>query len=247
MMVLVAWTDQPWRMKKHKAFDVYYTKADKKELKTYTAMFEKGILRTENFFDTAYRNRFKVFIHPNRASLDSTWAQDWNEKGFKSECWMVGSGTGKRFDLLSPLSWAKQACEHQYSDRKKTAQLITHELVHVFHGQRQTTPDFSNTDRLDWFVEGLATYASGQLDGDKLASLKKLVAEKNAPQTLDKFWTGKFKYPLSGSIIMYIDKQYGRRTLTGLLPLAKKEEVLAALNITEAKLLEDWTKFIASL
>jgi hypothetical protein len=244
---ILSWTDAAWRMKKHKQFDVYYTKADKKELKAFTGMFEKGISITEKFFDTTYRNHFNIFIHPGRQSLDSTWEHDWNEKGFKSECWMVGSGTGKRFDLLSPLAWEKQACEHQYSNKEKTAELITHELIHVFHGQRQSIPDFSNTDKLDWFVEGLATYASGQLDTEKLSSLKKLISENKVPETLDQFWTGKYKYPLSGSVVMYIDKTFGRKMLIRLLPLTKKGEVLEALNITEAKLLADWRNFISTL
>ena len=77
---------------------------------------------------------------------------------------MVASGVASKLDMLSPLQWAKESCEHDYADKLKTQQIIAHELVHVFHGQLNVSPDFSDVTNLDWFVEGLATYASGQLD-----------------------------------------------------------------------------------
>ena len=115
---------------------------------------------------------------------------------------------------------------------------------HVFHAQFNKSKDFSETENLDWFVEGLATYASGQLTKEKITQLKKAINENKIPSSLNDFWKGKMRYQLSGSIVMYIDKTYGRKKLISLFPFTKKSEVLFALNITEEKLLVDWKNFM---
>ena len=106
---------------------------------------------------------------------------------------MVASGVSHRFDLISPKAWDKESCEHHYKDTTETQQLITHELVHVFHGQLNCSEDFSDVTGLDWFVEGLATYASGQCNDSRIAEIKKAIGLKEIPSSLDEFWTGKFK------------------------------------------------------
>jgi hypothetical protein len=124
---------------------------------------------------------------------------------FKSECQMVASGIATKLDVISPKMWDTEACEHYYSDNQKTQRLITHELVHVYHGQWNQSPDFSNVEGIDWFVEGLATYASGQCDEQRIADVKKAITENKVPSSLDNFWTGKNKYGLSGSVVQFID------------------------------------------
>jgi hypothetical protein len=103
---------------------------------------------------------------------------------------------------------------------------------------------FSNTENIDWFVEGVATYASGQLNQTRIKEIKESIAEKNVPSSLDSVWMGKLKYGLSGSVVMYIDKQYGRQKLKELLKYNKKEQILTALSIAEEDLLSKWKKFI---
>ena len=50
---------------------------------------------------------------------------------------MVASGVAARLDMISPMAWDKQACEHSYKEADKTQQLITHELVHIYHRANQ--------------------------------------------------------------------------------------------------------------
>lgn len=157
---------------------------------------------------------------------------------------MVASGVATKLDLLSPAQWKEEACEHTYEDKAKSQQLITHELVHVFHGQWNKSPDFSEVEQLDWWVEGLATYASGQCDQQRMDEVRRALTENNVPSTLDKFWSGKNRYGQSGSVILYIDQHYGRKKLIELLPLTKKTELLATLNVSEEQLLKDWKNFV---
>lgn len=170
--------------------------------------------------------------------------ENWKVPDFKSECWMVASGAAHKLDILSPEKWATESCEHTYDDKLKTQQLITHELFQVYHGQVNKSPYFSDAEGIDWFVEGLATYASGQCDDGRLREIIKALRENKAPASLDDFWTGRMKYGLSGSLVLYIDHTFGREKLKELMKFNKRSEILASLNITEADLLKAWKKYM---
>lgn len=239
--------DKNWTIEKHKGYNLLYTATDKKNKEEYVLLVENGLLSVKNFFNSSYNKQFDVYIHPNRHSLDSSWQKDWNMPDFKSECWMVASGVASKVDMISPRLWDKEACEHTYAETKKTQQLITHELVHVYHGQINVSPDFSDIEGIDWFVEGLATYASGQCDSSRISEIKKAIADNKIPNGLNNFWTGKLKYGLSGSVVMFIDNKYGRAKLIELLAFNKKTDLLSTLKTTESELLDEWKKYIHEL
>lgn len=237
-------TSENWISEKQNGYVLHYTAVDKPNKEEYQVLINKGTETVSRFFHGTYKNDFNIFIHPDRQSLDSTWRKEWNMPEFKSECWMVASGVAARLDIISPVTWADQSCEHKYADLVKTQQLITHELVHVYHGQFNPSGDFSDVTGIDWFVEGLATYASGQCDSARMSTVKKAIAANQVPQSLDAFWTGPLKYGLSGSMVMFIDKQNGREKLTGLLGFNRLTELLSALNTTEAELINGWRKYM---
>jgi len=246
LILFSSWTiiDSEWKSTDNKSYTLFYTDQDEDNLDEYSNYLITGIAKAKSFFGTAYKSKFDIYIHPKRKSLDSTWQKDWNMPTFKSECWMVASGVAKKLDVISPKIWDKEACDHKYSDSRATEQLIWHEMVHVFHGQFNASPDFSDVEKIDWFVEGLATYASGQLDSARIADVKKAIIEKKIPTSLDNFWTGKLRYGISGSVVMYLDKKFGRTKLKALLPFNKKNEILQYLNITEEKILQEWSAFM---
>ena len=249
ILLLTGWKNvgNGWIAEKHKGYTLLYTSIDKGNKKEYNEFIANGMKWVKAFFHSSYPKKFSVFIHPNRQSLDSAWQKDWNMPEFKSECWMVASGVATKLDIISPKLWDQQSCEHTYSEKIRTQQLITHELVHTYHGQLNSSPDFSNTEGIDWFVEGLATFASGQYDTARIAEVKKAISENKIPQTLDEFWTGKIRYGLSGSVVSYIDHKYGRTKLNDLLSLNKKSEILSRLKTTESELLAEWKHYIQNL
>jgi hypothetical protein len=248
-LTLISWKniETKWIIEKHQGYSIQYKTVDKNNIKEYNKLVKNGILVVQNFFNSPFNKNFNVVIHPNRHSLDSTWQKDWNMPNFKSECWMVASGTAFKLNIISPKLWDLESCEHKYSETKNTQQLITHELVHVYHGQLNASPDFSKTEGIDWFVEGLATYASGQCDSLRISKIKEAISNKKIPERLDDFWTGNLKYGLSGSVVMFIDKKYGREMLRKLLPFNKKTDILITLNITESELLLEWRGFVQKL
>lgn len=233
-----------WTEEKHGLYNLYYMESDRNYRDQYLAMTDTGIRHVQIFFLSPFMKNFNVYVHPDRHSLDLQWQKDWNMPEFKSECWMVASGVASKLDLLSPRKWKEESCEHDFSEKVKSQQLIMHELIHVFHGQWNVSPDFSDVSGMDWFVEGLATYASGQCDSSRMEAVKKAVMEKTVKKSLDTFWMGKLKYGLSGSVVMYMDAVYGRNKLKELLKFNKKEEALSSLGISEEALLNEWEKYI---
>lgn len=233
-----------WKMEEHEGYRLHYQAAEPEEISTYRDLIQAGVDAVEKFMKSEFLSPFEVYIHPNRLSIDQTWQQDWNYPGFKSECWMVASGIANKMDLLSPGRWEDEACEHNVSETEKTSRLITHELFHVYHGQRNTSPDFSELCGLDWFAEGFATYASGQCDSERMGEVMKAIKNGQVPDALDDFWTGSLRYGLSGSMVMYIDQTYGREKLAKLLVFNQKTDLLESLGTTEEKLLEDWQAFL---
>lgn len=239
--------DDGWRTEKLKSYSYFYTSNDSSNTIEYMKLIDEGIKSVEMFFGSPYSKRFNIYVHPTRHSLDSTWQKDWSMPEFNSECWMVASGIATKLDVISPKEWDKLSCEHKYSDIIHTRQLITHELFHVYHGQVNISPDFGNTEGIDWFVEGLATYASGQCDSSRIADVKVAIRENTIPTSLDGFWTGKIKYGLSGSVVKFIDEKYGREKLSELLPLNKKTDILKVLKVDEIQLLANWQQYVLQL
>ncbi len=240
----IAQGQNPAMTKEFAKYFIRYTAESESQLSSYLKLFDRGMVEVETFFGKQYDSKFTIRLHPNRASLDRQWQQDWKMPDFKSECWMVASGISSQLDLISPHQWKSESCEHDYKDSLAAKELIIHELVHVFHGQQNASGDFSQVENIDWFVEGLATYASGQLNEKRLADVKAVIANGLVPSTLDNFWTGKLRYGLSGSVVKFIDHKYGRQVLISLLKTQKKADLLAALKIDEPTLLDQWKKFI---
>lgn len=233
---------EEWKQEQQKGYTLFYTNDDEPERIRYNSLISHGIVSVQFFMKDTFNKAFQVYVHPNRKSLDKQWQKDWKMPEFKSECWMVASGVANKLDLLSPLVWKTEACEHVYAEKETTQKLITHELFHVFHAQKNPSADFSETEDLDWFVEGFATYASGQCTPDRIKEVQQSIAQKIYPQALKDFWKGKMKYGLSGSMVEYLDKTYGRKMVSGLLKFTKKSEVLNALKVTENVLIAAWVE-----
>ena len=223
-------------------YSIHYDTIDNQQAKQIESWLNYGIKDIEEFFSKGFEKQFDVYIFSERDSLDKQWQKDWNMPSFKSECWMVASGIAHRLDILSPRIWETQACDHNNNDTIATKNLIIHELVHVFHGQNNPSPTFENIENIDWFVEGLAVYASGQLNDGRLERAKKHVLSTREPSTLANIWKGEHKYGLAGSIVKYIDEEFGRKTLVELISHTKATQILATLNLSEKELITGWKK-----
>ena len=245
LIIFLIYSVQAQKVKEYyQDYRLFYDQIDVSGIPLYRQYFDHSLDLVRKFTQDSFDQSFDIYVHPDRISIDSAWQTNWNLPSFHSDCWMVASGVGARFDLLSPRVWETEACEHQVDDTIATQKLIAHELFHVFHGQRNVSADFSETDNIDWFVEGFATYASGQCDQERIEAVKEAIKLDQIPASLDNFWTGTLRYGLSGSVVLYLDQQFGRRTILKLLKFNKKDQILDALKMSEKVLLTEWKTFI---
>lgn len=197
-----------------------------------------GKKRVERFFGAPFGKPFHVVIHPNRSEFD--WDLREHYQIPKPQGWMVALGAVDRMVMLSPRVWETEAVEHDPGDDRHVRELVAHELVHVYHCQQCPRPDFDGMDDLGWFIEGLAVVVSGQLEhshrGRALIALK----EGRAPKRLAEAWSGRDRYGVSGSIVNFVDRRYGRATTRKLLTVTTNDQALALLGTDESALLAAW-------
>ena len=234
-----------WKELARDKYRLHYTLADQNMVKKIDGYLGSGLNDIVDYFHYPFTNKFDVYIFPQRALMDKQWQKDWGDSTFESQCWMIASGVAYRLEILSPTAWAKEACDHNGNDSTEIRQVIWHELVHVFHGQYNPDHTFNYIEKLDWLVEGLATYVSGQLDEKRLQRIKQLIYENKTPSTLDNFWKGQEKYGLSGSMVSYIDKTFGRQKLFALLKFTTKQDALKFLGLSEEQLIKNWRESLA--
>ncbi len=198
----------------------------------------------ESFFGATMPKPYAVHVVPTRAAMIAFAAKRW--KLPELPCWAVAMGTGTTLLLLDPPAWKTEACDHANDGPAEVDRVIAHELVHVYHGQhRPDDIEFDKAEAIDWFVEGLAIYAAGQLDDERLAQVAELVGSGNEPKRLADAWSGNARYAVSGTLVRLIDRRIGRPRLCTLLPLSKPADLLAAIGMTESELLEAWRQSVS--
>jgi hypothetical protein len=197
-----------------------------------------GQARVEAFFGSPFTKTVVVDIAPDRRGFDARLAARW--KMPPTECWMVAAADATGMPVLAPARWKAEACEHDGADAAHVASVLAHELVHAFHGQHNPRPDLSLPDEVGWFAEGLAVYASGQLEDGHLAEPREAIARGLAPARLAEAWSGKYRYGVSGTLVREADRRAGRDALVRALGATSSSEALAALGTTEAQLLASW-------
>ncbi len=236
----IAW-GLDWQNRQHGDVALRFAAEDAPLADALASQVVQGRKTVADFFGAGFPATFDVRLFPDRAPLTDYWRVQAKDPGLKPECWMVANGTAQGLTLLSPRVWGSQACDHDARDAVALQRLITHELVHVYHGQSNPSPDFDGLEGIDWFVEGLANYASGQLDAKRLAGVRAaLAAQAGKPLALKQIWTGRDRYGQAGSLVAYIDRRYGRPMLARLLRATSQQQVLDTLGLSEAQLVADW-------
>jgi hypothetical protein len=195
------------------------------------------------FLGESFTNGFTVRVYPDRASLTEYWRTVRNQPSLVPECWMIASATRSVAVSLSPRVWATAACGHNGTDAAYVRRIISHEIVHVLHGQLNPLPEVNSVAALKWFTEGLAYHAAGQLDDAGRAQLRALIVGGYAPTSLESVLSGQGGYGAVASIVAYIDTTFGRTATRRLVRATSTAEALSTLGVTEAALLKGWREF----
>ena len=185
-----------------------------------------------------------VHVHPGRKAFSAALRDRWGMP--ETACWMVGAAGAGVIHLLSPDAWAREACEHDPEDAGHVRRLIAHEATHAYHGQVNPSGDLGSLEGIAWFIEGVATYVSGQLEARHAGRAEEVVARGDCPASLARAWEGPDRYGVAGSLVAFIDRTWGRETLLRLLAATSQDEILRGLGTTESDLLTAWEEWVAS-
>jgi hypothetical protein len=237
VVLLASWQKPAFTFVNHGSADPAFEKRMTTEMLVARA-------KVERFFGKPFKNPVVFELFPSRASLDEFFEKRW--KAPKTERWMVAAGVADRVVMLSPQAWKTDADEHDAANLAHVKGIVAHELVHSYHAQHAPSPEFDGMDELGWFIEGLATYASGQLETDHKGKDRQAIESGKAPTRLADAWTGRFRYAVSGSIVRYVDRRYGRKTLIRLLKAKDTGQALKMLGTTERRLLDGWSRSVTS-
>ena len=210
-----------------------------------TQMFmhaEWGRVSIENFFSIRGPATFTARVYPDRASLANFF--ELNHPDTEHECWMVASANAREIVMLSPRLWATDACGHDGTNAMHVRQVITHEVVHVFHHQRNPDPIRLQVEA-EWFEEGVAVLVSGQLDAAARSAVKQFVQNGFAPTTLAQALSlSPNAYATAGSLVDYIHATHGVGQLLTLLGEDRSSGLFTRLGTTESALLSAWRQFV---
>jgi hypothetical protein len=221
------------------------SQADDEIARTIEADASEGVRRIEEYFGAeAFVSPPRVRVFPGRAELDAYVREAWGLEG--TECWMVGAAEEEALILLSPRVWREEACDHDPGDPNHVRDLVAHELVHVYHMQRNPTRAFESVEGLDWFVEGLATLVSGQYERFHVERAREAVASGAAPAQLADAWSGRYRYGVSGSLVAYVETRVGKGGVARLLTATRLDEALSAVGDTEAEFLAAWAAWVSA-
>lgn len=209
-----------------------------------STLIDNGRTQVERFFGQPFPAPVRITVSPTRSEFDASLPAKWEIT--PTQCWMVGVGGGGLLALLSPTAWPAEACEHDGKDTAHIQEIVTHELAHVYHGQRNPTGDFIGMDDAGWFVEGLAVLVSGQLDTGNRPTAAEAIKAGAAPAKLSDAWSGKFRYGVSGSMVAFIDASHGRAKLIELLGATTNDEMMRSVGLTEAEFLTRWSVWASS-
>ena len=66
------------------------------------------------------------------------------------------------------------------------------------------------------------------------------------PQSLDDFWSGNLRYGLSGTMVMYIEHEYGKSKIIESLKYNRLEDILELLSVSETTLINGWINYLSN-
>jgi hypothetical protein len=190
----------------------------------------------------SFPDTVSVRVFADRAGFTEALREAWGIP--ETACWMVGAADDYHLYLLSHGAWKQEACEHDPDDVEHRRLLVTHEAVHVYHGQVNPSDDIGLLEEIGWFVEGLATWASGQLEAAHAGRAAQALEAGEGPTLLADAWSGPYRYGVAGSLVAWIDDTRGREVVRAALAFTTWDEFEALLGMNEAEFLAAWRLWV---
>ena len=208
-----------------------YAEADAALVTAIEPVVATEAVRMVEFLGLAFAGPYGVSVSPDRVTFDDRF-----RRAFFTQppCWVIATASAAGIELLSPRAWG---CGHDPSNSEHLRIVLAHELVHVLHAQQL---DSGYRLTLSWYQEGLAAYASGQLDAEFRGQAQARFSQGYVPASLDSMMNDSAAYGLAGDLVRYIDRVWGRAMLRTLTRARTTTDAMAMLNESEASLIARW-------
>ncbi len=233
-----------WQSTGNAKLTVEYQTIDADLASTLLRYASTGSATVENALSLFIAQPFSVRIYPDRTSMETAWTARFGtpQQGF--QCWMIANADANGVVMLSPRAFAANSCGHNAQDTVETRAILAHEVTHLIH-RRINTSNRLGFDGTSWFYEGLAVFASGQLNaGSRIQARTAL--QSAPPAQLARILDTDAGYSLAGSLVEFIAQQYGMPKVRDLMYVLTQAEILATLNTSEAALLAAWRNRVLS-
>ena len=99
--------------------------------KALSRQIEVGRKAVEKAFGHPFEKPCRVEVCPDRASFDAKLKAEMSVP--EPQRWMVAAGAHDKVVILAPWVWNSDAVEHEHAIPRQVQEIITHELVHVYH------------------------------------------------------------------------------------------------------------------
>lgn len=209
-------------------------------------MIEDCSAEVEAFFGEPYATPFEARVVGTHEGLERLAREKWQAP--ELPCWAVAMGSGSGLMMIEPTRWAEESCEHRDDGEEQVRGILRHELVHVYHGQHHVDSEFMESDAIGWYIEGLAVYASGQLDEKRIVQAQEAVSSGQGPVKVEDAWSGAARYAIAGSMAKFIDERTGGERRIELLSSRTTPEILAAAGFeAESGFLEAWGEWLGDI
>ena len=197
----------------------------------------------ETYFHHPMPEQFGVQVYDTHLEMEQAAQQKWSVG--ELPCWAVAMGSGSGLMIIDPQHWPREACEHADDTEEDVRGIIRHELVHVYHGQRNADHEFMQSDDIGWFVEGVAVLASRQFTEARHQQARREALEGREPAQLTEAWSGPARYAVAGSMAAFVEQRVRREGLCGLLGARDNATILSAAGFAdEDEFLEAWTEWV---
>ncbi|REK75105.1 peptidase MA family metallohydrolase [Paenibacillus paeoniae] len=188
--------------------------------------FEANYSRITNFFQYESADKMSIHVYTNKADFQKMIGRDTEGTYVASE---------NIIKVYTPANLTSPEAEALFTDQ------VVHEFVHAVI--QSINPDVG---RVKWLDEGIAYYASGQLE--KELQMKTVFYDQ---PTFEQFSSPNYfenaggrAYFYSGTIIQYIIDQYGIDALNEMIRNPEQKQLERVLNTTINQLFIDWTVYL---
>lgn len=233
-------------------FRLHYNEADRADVARYRRFVAAGVATNQAFFAVRYPKPFDVYVYDSRASLDAGLQLAFKDPSYTSPCWLAAVGVAQGVYILAPVRWEEETCEGRYTtyaDKAKTKRLFTHELTHVLNAQILRAHGRDDADDIAWFREGLAMLVADQLGPLERGEVQVALKAGTAPSSLKaiaELPDVGLRYNIMGSLVLYVDRTFGRKKLKALMEVNSQTAILSSLGQSEQVFLTGWRRFVAN-